>query len=101
MTPASHSSWAAFEGIPKYCVTAMPGEPAAPLASVLAISLAPVKSSAMTPSSIGSLFGPVEDGRDVNTSSRAEKGGRRQAALRDAYDVERRIRRVTATCHAR
>ena len=45
-TPASQVSGAGFVGRPRNCTVASP-----PLASVLAMSLAPVKSSAMTPRS--------------------------------------------------
>ena len=51
-TPASISSGAGVEGTPRNWAVRKPPCPGSPLASVLPISLAPVKSSAITPSSI-------------------------------------------------
>jgi hypothetical protein len=50
-TPASQRAGAGPFGTPRNCVVVSP-RPPCPRASVLAMSLAPVKSSAMTPSSM-------------------------------------------------
>src|ERR687883_1841659 len=54
-TPASTSGAAASRGTPMYCEVTSPPCPGKPLARVLAMSLAPVKSSAITPISTGHL----------------------------------------------
>ncbi len=53
-TPASQLAGAGPGGMPTNCIVAMP-----PLARVLARSLAPVKSSAMQPRSMGSALGSI------------------------------------------
>ena len=60
-TPASISAGAGSVGRPRNCAVREPPWPGNPLASVLAMSLAPVKSSAITPSNIVLFLIPVAD----------------------------------------